>query len=514
MADEVLEVEIDGMPVLWVPSDSRDLTGGIIVRVGLSDEPFVRRGFTHLIEHLALSTLNVDYDYNGFVDSTTTNFIARGSTDDVLHFVESTLAALSALPYDRLDVERRVLLAESERNGVSSSASALAVLYGANGVGSMALPEMGLWQATPETLDGWLADWFTGQNMALWFAGPEPLRPSLANVRNGARRPTVMMKRNPSTGPGYFVDAVPGPGLVNVVGRSPLVAAGLAIVTDRLTDRLRTTEGMSYSVSSSVQPLNASATLLTLAADCRIDDVDDVFDIMVMELNRFAFEGPSAKEVDDYLRKRRRVIDEDGAPVAKASTAAYHRLQSAPTIDPVDALAEVEEASPPTIAAAVGDIIRTAVWIVPPGATVRDRRFTPVRTYAATGPAGPAYPSTLSDAELVIDGVTIGLADRGNGLAIVMDIQDLVGAVAYQDGAHTFHRNDAVSLTIQPADFPGCGAAYRQFLARVPAAMTVAVPRPLRSDADRAEIERLLSTRSPSGRTVAAFKGWFRSGSR
>lgn len=514
MADEVLEVEMDGVPILWVPSDSRDLTGGIIVRVGLSDESFVRRGFTHLIEHLALSMLNVDYDYNGFVDSTTTNFIARGSPDDVLHFMESTLAALTELPYDRLDVERRVLLAESERNGVSSSASALAVLFGANGVGSMALPEMGLWQATPETLDGWLADWFTRQNMVVWFAGPEPLRFSVDGFRDGVPRPTVMMERRPSSGPGIFVDAVPGPGLVNAVSRSPLVGAGLAMVTDRLTDRLRTNEGMSYSVNSSVQPLNASATLLTLAADCRADDVDDVFAIMVMELNRFAFEGPCANEVADYLRKRRRLIGGDGAPVAKASTAAYHRLQGAPTIDPVDELAKVEAATPSMIAAAMEDIIGSAIWIVPPGATVRDQRFTPVRGYTAPAPAGSAYPSTVSDTELVIDGVTIGLTDQSSGLAIVMDVQDIIGAVAYQDGAHTFYRRDAVSATIQPADHPGCEPAYREFLARVPDAMTVAVPRPLRSDADRAEIDRRLGPSSPVGRTIAAFKGRFRSGGR
>lgn len=514
MADEVLEVEIDGVPILWVPSDSRDLTGGIIVRVGQSDEPFVCRGFTHLIEHLALSTLNVDYDYNGFVDSTTTNFIARGSTDDVLHFVESTLAALADLPYDRLDVERRVLLAESERNGVSSAASALAVLYGANGVGSAALPEMGLWRATPETLDRWLADWFTRQNMILWFAGPEPLRPSLAGLREGARRSTVMMERRPSAGPRYYVDAVPGPGMVNVVDRSPLVAAGLAMVTERLTHRLRTTEGMSYSVNSGVQPLNASATLLTLAADCRADDVDEVFAIMVMELNRFAFEGPGQEEVDSYLRKRRRVVNDDGAPVARASMAAYHRLQCTPTIDPVDALAQVEAASPSMMAAAVEDFTRSAMWIVPPGTTVRDQRFIPVETYGAVRPTGPAFPSSFSDAELVVDGVSLGLVDRRNGLAVVMALQELVGAVAYCDGAHTFYRRDAMPLTIQPSDFPGCEAAYRGFLDRVPAAMTVTVPRPLRSDADPTAIAGVQSADSPVGRTVAAFKGRIRPGNR
>ncbi len=509
VADDVLEVEIDDVPLFWVPSDSRELTGGIVFRVGLSDEPFVRRGFTHLIEHLALSTLNVDYDYNGFVDSTTTNFIARGSVDDIGHFVESTLAALVALPYDRLDVERRVLLAESERNGVSTAASALAVLYGANGVGAGALPELGLWQAEPETLEAWLAGWFTRRNMALWFAGPEPPRPSFACLPAGERRPTVLLERRPVACPGYFVDRVPGPGLVNVVDQSPLVSAGLTIVTDRLTERLRTTEGMSYSVNSTAQPLNASTTLLTLAADCRADDIDDVFSIMVMELNRFVFEGPTAAEIENYVRKSRRLVGDERAPVAKASTTAYNRLQGATAIDPARKLTEVEETPPAAIAAVVDDIARSAMWIVPPGATVQDQRFTPISTWTDGDVAGTAYPSRFGDVDLMIDDVAIGLVDRASGLAVVVPVHELVGAVAYQDGAHTFHRRDATALTVQPADHPGCETAYRNFLSRVPAAMTVAVPRPLRTAADLVELEERRGAASPVSRTVAAFKGRF-----
>ncbi len=514
MADEVLEVEIDGVPVFWAPGDSRELTGGIVVRVGLSDEPFVRRGFTHLIEHLALSTLNVDYDYNGFVDSTTTNFVARGSADDVLHFVESTFAALARLPYDRLDVERKVLLAEAERNGASSAATALALLYGANGVGAVALPEMGLWQATPTALDSWRAEWFTRQNMVLWFAGPEPQRPSLADVPSGQRRPTVLMERRPSDGPAYFVDSVPGPGMVNVVDRSPLVTAGLAMVTDRLTNRLRKSEGMSYSVNSTVQPLTASATMATLAADCRADDVDDVFAIMVMELNRFAFEGPTATEVDDYVRKRRRVLDDEGAPVARASTTAYHRLQLVPAPDPVQALITVEAAPPDAIASAMETMTRSAMWIVPPSTTVRDQRFTPVSRYARHDVTGDTFASIFGNAVLVIDGVSLALVDDQNPLAFVVPVHELVGVVEYEDGAHTFHRRDAMSVTVQPADYPGCEAAYRQFLSRVPAAMTVAVPRPLRSEADVAEIERLRAARYGEAGALAAFRGRFRPGAR
>lgn len=514
MADDVLEVEIDGVPAFWVPSDTRDLTAGIIFRVGLSDEPFAQRGFTHLVEHLALSALNVDYDYNGFVDSTTTNFIVRGSTDDVLDFIETTVAALHQLPYDRLDVERKVLLAESERNGVSATATALALLYGANGVGAVALPETGLWRATSDTLERWLAEWFTRENMVIWFAGPEPKRPSLVDVRSGRRRQTVLMERCRSKGAGYFVDPVPGPGMVNVVDRSPLVNAGLAMVTDRLTARLRTAEGMSYSVNANVQPLTASTTILTLVADCRPEDADDVFSIMVTELNRFAFDGPTAGEVDDYVRKRRRAIDDEGAPVAQASTTAYHYLQGASPLDPAKALAVVEAAHPASFAKAVENTIRSAMWVVPPGTTVRDQRFTPVSMYSRTDVDAPAYPSTFSDVELVIDGGLLAMADDANPLAFAMPIHELVGVVAYEDGAHSFYRRDAVSLTVQPADYPGCEADYGRYLARVPDAMVVAVPRPLRTEADLAEIERLRVARSPVRRTVAAARGRFRPGNR
>ncbi len=514
VADEVLEVEIDGVPVFWVPSDARELTGGIVVRVGLSDEPFVRRGFSHLIEHLALSSLSVDYDYNGFVDSTTTNFVARGSAADIGHFLDSTLAALADPPYDRLEVERKVLLAESERNGVSSSATAMAILFGANGVGASALPEMGLWQATPETLDAWLAEWFTRQNMVMWFAGPEPPRPSLRCLREGRRRPTVMMERIRGGGPGYFVDPVPGPGLVNVVERSPLVNAGLAMVTDRLTDRLRNTEGMSYSVASNAQPLSVAKTLLTLVADCRADDVDDVFSIMVTELNRFVFEGPTCGEIDGWVRKRRRVLNDASAPIAQASTTAYNRLQGAPPIDREKSLATVEAASAVELANAVENIVHSAMWVVPPETTVRDQRFTPVTAYTGSEVAGPAFPSRFSDAGLAINGAQMALVGGRDPLAFLAPIHELVGVAAYQDGAHTFFRRDAMSMTVQPTDYPGCERAYAQYLARVPDGMVVTVPRPLRTEEDLAEMERLRADQSTVGKTMAAVKGRFRSGSR
>lgn len=100
--------------------------GGIIFRVGVADEPFTHRGFTHLIEHLALSGFDVPYEYNGFVDATTTNFFAQGSPEELGRFITDSTTALANLPYERLETEVRILLAEAECNGTSPVMDALA----------------------------------------------------------------------------------------------------------------------------------------------------------------------------------------------------------------------------------------------------------------------------------------------------------------------------------------------------------------------------------------------------
>jgi len=45
--------EVDGVPAFWVPAEG-PLRASLVFRTGQVDEPLHQRGWTHLLEHLAL----------------------------------------------------------------------------------------------------------------------------------------------------------------------------------------------------------------------------------------------------------------------------------------------------------------------------------------------------------------------------------------------------------------------------------------------------------------------------
>ena len=49
----VQRTDVDGVPAFWVQGDG-PLRASLVFRIGQADEPLVRRGWTHLLEHLAL----------------------------------------------------------------------------------------------------------------------------------------------------------------------------------------------------------------------------------------------------------------------------------------------------------------------------------------------------------------------------------------------------------------------------------------------------------------------------
>lgn len=109
----VLRTEIDGIPVFWQEAPG-PLSAGLVFACGTRDETFMTIGVTHLIEHLAMSTLpKLHHDHNASVDLTTTEFLATGRPEQVVAFLEAVCTALRALPIGRLAQEAGVIEAEA-----------------------------------------------------------------------------------------------------------------------------------------------------------------------------------------------------------------------------------------------------------------------------------------------------------------------------------------------------------------------------------------------------------------
>src|SRR5262245_53746410 len=108
----VQRIQVGEVPVFLAEAPA-PYQAGLIFRVGTVDEPLPRRGITHLCEHLALSSFDPpDHMFNGFVTFNCTHFVMQGSADDAVRYVERVCEALRSLSLDRLEKERRILLAE------------------------------------------------------------------------------------------------------------------------------------------------------------------------------------------------------------------------------------------------------------------------------------------------------------------------------------------------------------------------------------------------------------------
>ena len=68
IVEPTLAADRHGLPI-WYQALDGPVTGALTFRVGIGDEPLVRRGFTHMVEHLALNNINDQMiQWNGYVD--------------------------------------------------------------------------------------------------------------------------------------------------------------------------------------------------------------------------------------------------------------------------------------------------------------------------------------------------------------------------------------------------------------------------------------------------------------
>jgi len=103
-AGQTATAHVSGIPVVWQHRPG-PLVAGVGFRVGRADEPLAQGGVTHLVEHLAMSGIgDVLYDYNGWVNGSTTWFGFRGRPDEFGEFfgrIQHGLTDLSRRPPGR-----------------------------------------------------------------------------------------------------------------------------------------------------------------------------------------------------------------------------------------------------------------------------------------------------------------------------------------------------------------------------------------------------------------------------
>jgi len=457
-------------PILPVPAV------GVSFRVGRVDETAPTSGITHLVEHLVLpARVGEPVDFNGVVDNLYTSMWASGAEDDLVEFLQSIVRRVQEPPLERVDVERRTLLAEETTRSLGGARQALALRYGPHGVGLSGYLEYGLRKITPSDVETWTRTRFTRDAAALWVSGVTLEKLELAidvgEPRGLPAEPTPLEDvRTPcvyASGSGTGI-------CVSFVGeRSPTTNLALEAVADKLRQRLRYDLGLSYSIEADTQPLTGSTTQLTIAADVGDDDVETWLQETIAVLEELAADGPDPEWLERSHAASRRYDLDSASGTNWAASCADFELVGRPFKTHATYAAEREAVTEQVIAAYVADMRQTLLVLGPYSTPVPDgfEEYPLSSTYSIEGrrhrpkSRRDRFRRALRSLELIVgdDGVTF-VSPSGDRYSA------LYGSLAVHlraRGERTLLSHDGFFITLTADDWVDGAEALQEIDARI-----------------------------------------------
>lgn len=444
--------EIDGIPAMWpakgLPGPA---AGRLSFRVGQADETLQTRGFTHLVEHLALfPTGQAAHAYNGWTGPTTTSFGMEGSPGDLIDFFGALGRSLQDLPFHRIDLERGVLAAE-ERSSGSAVDTMFRLRWGPRGFGLLAYPEFGAQRAQNEDLRQWSAQWFTKQNAVLTLSAPPP-RDLRISLPDGA----WTAPPDPETA----IEALPmsytqhGEWFGCSVVRERVAGGNESawLLSERLNRNLRHKLGLVYGVQG---------TSLTLSARWRHDVYwtnalpEQLFAAGSALVDTLAEAGEpmNDSERSQWAALRARAIHEMSSPDALATYVSYVSEQvllggateSREQLE--DLLQRTTEAD---VLACLRQSLERLVLAVPESVdTGRVAAALPI--YSTSELRGRTIdPAHGQPEDLILADAGLTLRNRTSGDSITVRFDDLAGVLAWDDGARTLLGYDGFAVAYTP----------------------------------------------------------------
>jgi zinc protease len=459
----IKQLEVDGVPAVLAPV-AGETHAGLVFRVGVADEPLVRRGVTHLIEHLVL---HGSAGAVAHVDSTTgtehTSFHVRGSAERITTFLNGICAALRDLPADRIAEQIEVLRAESA--GRSPEPRSM-WRHGARDYGMPSFGERGLTGLAAEDLHAWIAQFFTRENAALWVAGDEVPAGLRLDLPEGVRQPAPVPSSALPVTPAWFAAHSDSVAWDTVVRREAR-AAVYANVLERQLDRefgggvqteyepraSRTARISAIVPSTRAEAVDGLTRVLGAMRDGRVDssDVSTVVDLTCAALRSAderggrlpgqAFNvlaGRGVRGVEEAVAEVRAVTGDDVAEVASAAYAAGLLMAPAGTVTGPDGWT----------AAPVGSVSAVS------GRTHRARRNRGLRLVHG------------ADGVSVLDGDAVR----------TVHFDRCAGVLAWPDGGRRLIGDDAIAVPVEPALYRDGAAIVAAIDARTPAALRIVMP--------------------------------------
>jgi hypothetical protein len=464
---------VDGVEVRYGDSPGR-LRAVLTFRVGMADETLPRRGITHLVEHLALARCPLRRDgYNGCVTDVTTSFMAVGEPGEIRDFLASTTAALAALPLDRLATEVRILRTEDQGRGRSMASIASAYRFGSRTHGLSDTGDIGLPAIDEAAVLDWARRYFVRGNATLWLSAAPPEDLDLSALPDGPHHLPPAVEPLPQQLPAW------GPGLQGAVGvsllgtRTVAFATAVGVLEQRLHRRLRQDEGRSYQVGTSYERWTAEDCEVLVFADAQPEDIDAVRTALAEELHRLGDRGATEEELEE--RHRDRAKDESGtdASAREAMWRADELLLTGVDPDGSEIRDEYAALTPAAVARAIELASATAIWIVPSGHGVEDRRVLRLPDPTDRPAEGRRYKRArgvlraLAADELRVGDEEVGVA-TGDGWRRTIRFSEVEALQRWDDGARTVWAADGSLLFLHPSGWRDGAAAMDAIDAGVP----------------------------------------------
>ncbi len=490
MIAELHWTEINGVATVWTDAPE-PFRAGLLFRTGRADETLVTAGQTHLIEHMVLSEINNRFS-NGITNDLATGFFAAGRPDDVSAFLLRVCEGLQSLSAEHLEAEKKILPTEAATRHYDFIGNLLIRRFGTAGHGLRGMRELGTRNATLEQLHQWRAQRFTRENAVLWLSGPVPSGLCL-DLPPGEKQPVPLLTPIRSEYPTWVVDDMSGGIAVgSIVPRVAASSIFSMIATNRLRERLRTKQAVSYAPSVFYEPLNADVAHLVLYGDSAQDrraELADAFGDIYEKLTEI-----DDTELDAARKQYLDCTTGSLAPplsdriVVEVQRAAMDWLMSKP-FETIESIAE--EAASVSAADVVGfasEMKHTAIFALP--GKVKVQPWMGKRIPASVGPAVQGREALGIDAPIQRErlvygpeGVSVRWPD---GSHITIRYSDLAGALHYDDGCICLIGSNAASVTLEPTIWRNGAAICREIYGRIPADLVIkegsrpadAIPKP------------------------------------
>lgn len=447
---------ISDIPAYW-GSDSGDLSVTLSFRVGAADETLRTRGLCSLVAQLAIMDLDDDaLDITTAVSPLLTSFTIAGPDAAVAHGVTALARAMSALPMHRLD-EAIAEILDAWSPPRRWDIELMTLRFGARGYGLPASELLGLHDLDPRTLETWQRTWFTAGNAVL-HCNREPSTPlDLGALPDGDRKPLPDPHPIDLELPALF----PGPDhtvAASFLSRfQPSLERALELLGNRFRTRFGELDPRIGEVDVDVQPSGSGFGTITIFVPAPNELAVEVRDIMSSELFRFAMNGPTDDELEQAeiaaRRNRDRKLDDTAHLAARAAADDLLGASDRPRSDSA-------EPDPSDLATVVRRMSAHAIWLMPRGTDVRDRRLARIPEGSAEVLQGNVFTPV---AEISASRRQDRLVVASDGLTLLIDgalpatvrFADCVSIQHWSDGARTIWGADGIRFLVHPATWLG-----------------------------------------------------------